>query len=641
MTSLTPSAVDVERQTSDEKNLTNSTVQSIAWRGVTITVPGRKGAPAKKIIDGAQGVVEAGELCAIMGPSGAGKTSLLNHLARRESQAAKMEGEVLVNGRVVADEEFRRLTSFVEQQDALISSLTCFETVDFNVRLTGTKCVFFSCLVSLQYPLTGERGKRGRRTKTERIAFVNKLLRSLGLDGMENSFVGPFYRGNISGGEKRRLSVASQVGGEPKILFLDEPTSGIDSTGSQQMVRYLRELAKSTGIIIVCSIHQPSAAIFHKFDKLVLVSEGRMCYFGSTTDVVPYLEKRGHQMPPLSNPAEFILDLVNTSFSTDQSALDNLCRSWESSDLADELRRVIEDTHSHDDSADDPSLSRPSLAGRVVTLLRRSLIKSYRDPTVYLLRAVLYLLVAIIIGTIWPRHDGSQQSIDNLMTATFISTGFASLISVSCVPPVIEDIKHHLQEKRNGYSGCLEFSLSNFLLGLPYLLLISLLFSVVTLPLNGLKMSAGPFFCWLLWHFLGLVTMESAILLIAALVIKLNTAVALLLLVSTIQFAAGGYVVKAKIMTMFYKYVLYYWDFLTYTYRGMLSGQFRDATYDCGPGCQCTYPPMPEDPCRISGNRVLEQLEYSPKNLGRDIGIVLAMVVGYRLAAWVVISRRG
>ncbi|PHH79605.1 hypothetical protein CDD80_4367 [Ophiocordyceps camponoti-rufipedis] len=624
MTSNTQFTMDAERQTTDEKALVNSTVQSIAWRGVTVTVPGRKGAPAKKIIDDAQGVVEAGnktqrELCAIMGPSGAGKTSLLNHLARRKTKVAKVEGEVLVNGRSMADDEFHRLTSFVEQEDALIASLTCFETIDFNVRLTDT-----------------------RRKRTERVAFVNQLLQSLGLDGKGNSFVGPFYRGNISGGEKRRLSVASQIAGEPKILFLDEPTSGIDSTGSQQMIRYLRELAKKTGIIIVCSIHQPSAAAFHKFDKLLLVSEGRMCYFGSTTDVVPYLDKRGYQMPPLSNPAEFILDLVNASFSTDESTLDDLSRSWRDSDGAEELRRAIEGTHhNHHDSDDETPWSRPSFVSRVVTLLHRGFIKSYRDPTAYFLRIVLYMLLAIIVGTLWPRHDWGQQSMENLMTAAYITTGFASLIAVSYVPTVIEDVKHHLQESRNGYCGCAEFTLSNFLLGLPYLLLISLLFSVICLPLNGLNMSTGPFFCWAFWLLLGLAVMDSVTFLIAALVTKLNAAVALLLFFTTIQFVAGGYLAKIKIMTSFYKYVFYYWDFLTYTYRGMLSGHFRDATYDCGPGCQCTFPPMSKDVCRISGNQVLELLEYSPKNLGRDVGIVLAIVVGYRLAAWVAISRRG
>ncbi|PFH56705.1 hypothetical protein XA68_16120 [Ophiocordyceps unilateralis] len=530
--------VDVERQEVDEKHLVNSTVRNIAWRGVTIAVKGRKGASRKNVVDNVEGIVEAGELCALMGPSGAGKTSLLNYLARRKITTSKVQGEVLVNGQAVSDDELYELSSFVQQEDALISTLTCFETVDFNARLSSK-----------------------RRTKAERIHFVNKLLQSFGLDSVAESFVGPFFRGSMSGGQKRRLSVASQVAGEPKILFLDEPTSGLDSTGSQQVVQYLRDLAKASNLIIICSIHQPSAAVFHKFDKLLLVSEAKTCYFGPPSDAVEYFqEAMGNHMPPDANPAEFIIDIVSTAFSADEStsasSLDAMHQAWSESERAKELHSAVSATGIADGghmSVKNLSPSRPNFVNRIAILLHRSFIKTYRDFTVYILRFALYLVLAIILGTAQPRLGRTQDSVQELLSLAVCSTAFASFIAVSYVPTLIEDLEHHVQEKRNGFCTSMQFSISNFLLSLPYHFLTSVSYSLVLHALIGLNSSAPGMCTWILWLFLCLVATDSVSLLMTALVPKTNAAVALVLLYETLLIIVGGYLVKPNTLTKFYK----------------------------------------------------------------------------------------
>lgn len=119
----------------------SSTITSLSWTGVSVTVKDRETKQHRAIVDNAEGVVHAGEMCALMGPSGCGKTTLLNVLARRPTNAADVSAEILVNGRRLSSAAFRRAACFVEQEDALMGSLTVRETMDFSLRLASTMCV--------------------------------------------------------------------------------------------------------------------------------------------------------------------------------------------------------------------------------------------------------------------------------------------------------------------------------------------------------------------------------------------------------------------------------------------------------------------------------------------------------------------
>lgn len=171
-----------------------------------------------------------------MGPSGCGKTTLLNVLASRPTGAQKVEATVLVNGTKPSRTAFREMSCFVEQEDALIGALTVRETLNFASRLAGT---------ARSLP------------KRERIARIDGLLDSFGLRDQADTLIGTPIRKGISGGQKRRVGVASQLITSPKILFLDEPTSGLDSTASWEVVNYLKGVAKRNNVRRIT--HQPRA----------------------------------------------------------------------------------------------------------------------------------------------------------------------------------------------------------------------------------------------------------------------------------------------------------------------------------------------------------------------------------------------
>lgn len=175
--------------------------------------------------------MDAGDLVAIMGPSGSGKSTLLNVLAHRAfAPKFSVDGSILINSAEASTATFRRLSCFVEQEDSLIGSLSARETLDFAAKLSLPRSVS-----------TAERRRR-----------VEGLLASFGLLRSANTIVGTPIRKGLSGGEKRRVSVASQLITCPKILFLDEPTSGLDSVASFEVMSYLREVAKRNRVSIAC-----------------------------------------------------------------------------------------------------------------------------------------------------------------------------------------------------------------------------------------------------------------------------------------------------------------------------------------------------------------------------------------------------
>ncbi|KAM0436012.1 hypothetical protein ACHAPT_002904 [Fusarium lateritium] len=622
MENLQP-AMDLEERPVAEKHLVNTTVKNLTWRGVTVTVKDRETKEPKTIVDNVEGIVEAGEICALMGPSGCGKTTLLNVLARRSTNASDVEAEVLVNGSRLSRAAFREASCFVEQEDALIGSLTVRETLEFSSRLASTSSL----------------------PKRERLMRIDSLLESFGLVGQANTLIGTPIRKGISGGQKRRVGVASQLITSPKLLFLDEPTSGLDSAASCEVVRYLRAVARRNNLVVVCSIHQPSTSTFNMFDKLLLLSGGKTHYFGPVGDVAAYYAEVGAALPQYVNPAEHLLELVNIDFAQDRDEaarkLDKLQAAWQSSRQASELSTAIAAAESTGGNLSIEAVEkRPSMPSLTLTLLHRSFVKSYRDVVAYGIRLAMYLGLAIMMGTVWVRLDPVQESIQPLINALFFGSAFMSFMAVAYVPAFLEDRLQYVKEHHNGLYGATELILSNFFIGIPYLFLISMLFSVISYWLSNFQPTATAFFTWVMWLFLDLLAAESLVVLMTSLFPSFVISLALVAFANGLWMSVGGFMVPPTILNVFYKYVFHYWDYQKYVFEGMMVNEFSERVYGCGDGCGCMYDSPLADQCEIDGQVVLDQYGYSTGHMGRDVGIMISIIAGYRLAAWLVLMLR-
>lgn len=270
--------------------------------------------------------------------------------------------------------------------------------------------------------------------------------------------------------------------------------------------------------MVIASIHQPSTATFETFDKLLLLAQGSTVYYGPVDNVQPYFAARGHEMPRYTNPAEFLLDLVSNDFST----------SLEDSDRVDQLRSDWEASSNYEATVEDVTISCESdlmnavIAPRasanvsqiLIALMHRSFIKSYRDIVAYGIRVAMYMGLAIMMGTIWLRLPPTQTNIQPFINAMFFGGAFMSFMAVAYIPAYLEDRAIYVKERANGLYGPTLFLISNFLTGIPYLFLISLLFSIVAYWLGNFQPTGNAFATWVMWLFLDLVAAESLVVLL-------------------------------------------------------------------------------------------------------------------------------
>jgi len=213
-----------------------------------------------------------GKLVGIMGASGAGKTTLLNVLAGIEKPTT---GRVLVNGYDLHNEKekLEGVIGVIPQDDLLIEELTVFENLYYNAKL---------CFKD--------------KTEEELVALVDKTLANLGLLERKNLKVGTPLNKMISGGQRKRLNIALELIREPSILFVDEPTSGLSSRDSENVMDLLRELTLKGKLIFVV-IHQPSSDIYKMFDNMVILDTGGyMVYYGNPVEAVMYFKRLDMQI---------------------------------------------------------------------------------------------------------------------------------------------------------------------------------------------------------------------------------------------------------------------------------------------------------------------------------------------------------
>jgi ABC-type multidrug transport system ATPase subunit len=238
------------------------------------------------ILNGVTGIAYPGEILAILGPSGSGKSTLLNSLAGR-LHGNGLTGTILANSSKLNRTVLRR-TGFVTQDDILYPHLTVRETL------------IFCSMLRLPRKLT-------RETK---IAAAESAIAELGLTKCENTIIGNSFIRGVSGGERKRVSIAHEMLVDPALLILDEPTSGLDSTAAHRLVSTLGSLARK-GKTVITSVHQPSSRVYQMFDKVIVLSEGQCMYYGKGTDAMRYFESVGFAPSFPVNPADFLLDLAN------------------------------------------------------------------------------------------------------------------------------------------------------------------------------------------------------------------------------------------------------------------------------------------------------------------------------------------
>ncbi|KAJ7301568.1 P-loop containing nucleoside triphosphate hydrolase protein [Mycena albidolilacea] len=643
---------------------------TLSYRHLSYRVDAKgKGGGSKLLLDDVSVTLRAGELLAIMGPSGAGKSTLLDLMAFRKP--ALDGAEVTLNNTALTAARMQQMSTFVEQEDALLGVLTVRETVTYALRLH---------LPLLPLPAAAAR--------------VDRVLSALGLQSCAHQRIGtPIARG-VSGGQKRRVTAACAMVTYPRILLLDEVTSGLDSTAALSVLRAIRALARAEGILVAASIHQPSLQCLSQFTSLLLLAEGRLCWNGRVEELEGFLGRWGRGVGRFTTPSDHAMSFLNADFPDPESdsepdssfdaergtarerggnarafrefylselnANSNSTRNASgrqishgtdfgvSSFSSSSSRRNDEDKADREhDREYEHGKAGPAgtLFWNTVVLSERTALNYGRNLLAYGVRAGMYAGMGLMLATIWIRLGTADSTINDRLSVHFYSVAFLAFMSVAGIPGFLEERAVYYRETKNGLYTTLPFVLANTLVGMPFLGVCTLLFTLISYWAIGLHSGGGAFFRFLAFLYLAILAAESQMLVVAALMPMFVAALAIGAFVNGFWMSVGGYFIKARSLPRFWFYSFHYMDYQRYAFELLTNSDLRDLTFACPPStdggaCVCAYPSSTPETCTVSGADVLDYLDIGGISYGAWAGIVIGITVIYRIALYFALKAR-
>lgn len=241
------------------------------------------------------------------------------------------------------------------------------------------------------------------------------------------------------------------------------------------------------------------------------------------------------------------------------------------------------------------------------------------------------------MGTTWLRLGYSQEDINARITAIFFSGAFLSFMAVAYIPAYIEDQETFFKERANGLYGPLSFLVANFLIGIPYLFIIVISFSIISYWMVGLWPTATGFWTFVGFLFLDLLAAENLVVFVASLVPNFIVALALVAFANGLWMVTNGFLIPETILNVFWRSWVTKIDYQNWAFRAMMWNEFHQQTFDCG-RFTCSFPSL--DGRTISGTSVLEYYGYNGGHLGAYASYMIAIVMGYRLLAWLALALR-
>ncbi|GFP81369.1 ABC transporter g family member 25 [Phtheirospermum japonicum] len=576
--------------------------------------------PERTILSGISGTAAPGRVLAVLGPSGSGKSTLLNALAGRLHHGDGLTGSVLYNNRKLTKHVLKR-TGFVAQDDVLYPHLTVRETLVFCSLLRLPNSV----------------------PRDEKIAVAETVISELGLSKCGDTIIGNSFVRGVSGGERKRVSIAHEMLVDPSLVILDEPTSGLDATAAYRLVAMLGGVA-AKGKTVVLSVHQPSSRVYQVFDDLLVLSEGRCIYFGRGCEAMGYFESVGFTPGFPMNPADFLLDLANGVCHVDNSSSErekpNVRQALVSSYtnvLEPEVKTACMDAPNTLSTANAKPAAKThkscmshicTWSNQFTILLQRSL-KERKHETFNSLRVFQVITAALLAGFMW-WHSDYHDIQDRLGLLFFISIFWGVFPSFNAVFAFPQERAIFVKERASGMYTLSSYFLARISADLPMELTLPTLFVSITYWMTGLKPELSAFVLTLS-VILGYVLVSIGLgLALGALIMDAKQASTVVTVTMLAFVLTGGYYVhKVPAFMSWIKYV----STTFYGYRLLINVQYGDGE-SVSSLLGCSTEGRHRAACKFINEDICGQMHPA-----MSVGMLLIMFVGYRLLAYIALKR--
>lgn len=460
-----------------------------------------------RVLRDVSGIAYAGQVLAIMGGSGSGKSTTLDVLSYR-TPAATTSGSIYIDGWECDADISRRVIGYVVQDDRLMPNLTVGETLTYAARL------------------------RHVASRNQIAQRVTKVLEELELIHVRDSRVGDQFTRGISGGQRRRVSISLQLLMEPQVLLLDEPTSGLDSTTAFHVMETLQAIAKA-GRTIITTIHQPASEIFPLIDRFLLLSRGATVFHGPRDHLLPYFSSIGYPCPGFSNPMDFLVDISSINHRTLESErassqmVENLLKQYQQSAAHSTVEGEIATVRTGSTSNFNALQPRIQLSYLTLAnvLMSRMFLNLVRDLNGLRIRLFQGLLFAIFLFAFMGRVSLEPISIQTrfgYLYESCASTFFMGVLSACGLYPSLRDC--FFRERNDGLYGTGSFIFAYTIHALPTDVASMMLFTLFMHIVVGLYLTAASFFMFFFCVFSSLHFGESLALMFLSLLRDPNLA---------------------------------------------------------------------------------------------------------------------
>ncbi|XP_046546159.1 ABC transporter G family member 21-like [Haliotis rubra] len=559
----------------------------------------------KHILQDISGIAQAGQLLAVMGPSGSGKTSLLNALAGRNGLHS---GDVTLNKRPL-DKQLKRKVCYVLQEDIFFAGLTLRETL------------MFTTMMRLPDYMNHE----------DKMDRMEDIIDALDLRGCLDTIIGDALVRGLSGGEKKRANIACELITDPAIILLDEPTSGLDYSIALSLVKTLKQYTTERNKMVITTLHQPSSQMFYQFDKLLLMSEGELAYFGDSENVMTFFKDIGMPMAEHYNPADFIVEKLREDEKTrrkivdaadairgtdnwplvlrgntdpglndDRTPLTTIRRSFKPSlkylthspiyrKVSKRLRRTDAKFQPDIEASETGSVDMLNLKEDkdkwptgFFTQFKQLTVRTFKNSKSRILnklRLLEALLLCVLVSLLWFQLPRNEETLRDRMGVIFfiaLHWSFTPLFdAVSTFPSERVVIQ---KERSAGWYRLSAYYFAKMTSELPLILLLPTAFIIISYWCIGLN-GAGPFFGTIFTVMLGAICGQSIGLFLGIVFMDFQKAMSIVTLVMMAIMLLGGFYTRHL---PFWLDWIKYFSFLHYTFHCLMVLEFSgDKTVQC------------------------------------------------------------
>ncbi|XP_052883731.1 pleiotropic drug resistance protein 1-like isoform X1 [Gossypium arboreum] len=596
-----------------------------------------QGVPEDRLVllKGVSGAFRPGVLTALMGVSGAGKTTLMDVLAGRKT-GGYIDGNITVSGFPKKQETFARVSGYCEQNDIHSPHVTVYESLLYSAWLR----------------LSSEVDAQTRKM------FIEEVMELVELKPLRHALVGIPGVNGLSTEQRKRLTIAVELVANPSIIFMDEPTSGLDARAAAIVMRTVRNTV-DTGRTVVCTIHQPSIDIFEAFDEVrnifqkkkkekrsgsILVSFICISVTKIKLQLQLFLMKRGGQeiyVGPLGhhsrhlikyfegiqgvskikdgyNPATWMLEVTSTA--QELSLGVDFAEIYKKSDLYRRNKALIEDLSKPAPGAKELYFATQysqSFLTQCTACLWKQHWSYWRNPPYTAVRFLFTTVIALMFGTVfWDLGSKTKriQDLSNAMGSMYAAVLFLGIQNASSVQPVVAvERTVFYRERAAGMYSAMPYAIAQVLIEIPYIFVQASVYGLIVYAMIGFEWTVAKFFWYLFFMFFTLLYFTFYGMMAVAVTPNHYIAAIVSAAFYGVWNLFSGFIIPRPSMPIWWRW--YYWICpVSWTLYGLVASQFGDITH------------MLED----GNNETVEQYLRNFYDFRHDyLGLVAAVIVSF------------